>query len=188
MELRAGWDATFSAPKSVSLTALVGGDDRAPGKRPRRSRKTRTIHAGAHRQCPCTRDNGKFIAVSVPAVCDQCVSLRACRAVVWLWLRDRARQAWSARDQGLHAGVTRRIQSAPGANFPKSFSFKQDALRSNNPLGTRKTAPILSWKRALAYSQQLTFGFEINSPLPTALLRGGYMRIELGSLTTAATN
>jgi conjugative relaxase-like TrwC/TraI family protein len=29
MEHRAGWDATFSAPKSVSLTALVGGDDRA---------------------------------------------------------------------------------------------------------------------------------------------------------------
>jgi conjugative relaxase-like TrwC/TraI family protein len=28
MERRAGWDATFSAPKSVSLTALVGGDDR----------------------------------------------------------------------------------------------------------------------------------------------------------------
>jgi len=25
---RAGWDATFSAPKSVSITALVGGDDR----------------------------------------------------------------------------------------------------------------------------------------------------------------
>jgi conjugative relaxase-like TrwC/TraI family protein len=25
---RAGWDATFSAPKSVSLTALVGGDER----------------------------------------------------------------------------------------------------------------------------------------------------------------
>lgn len=25
-EHRAGWDATFSAPKSVSLTALVGGD------------------------------------------------------------------------------------------------------------------------------------------------------------------
>src|SRR5262249_54958788 len=24
---RAGWDATFSAPKSVSITALVGGDD-----------------------------------------------------------------------------------------------------------------------------------------------------------------
>lgn len=29
MEHRAGWDATFSAPKSVSLTALVGGDERA---------------------------------------------------------------------------------------------------------------------------------------------------------------
>ncbi|WP_035354768.1 MobF family relaxase [Edaphobacter aggregans] len=28
MEHRAGWDATFSTPKSVSLTALVGGDDR----------------------------------------------------------------------------------------------------------------------------------------------------------------
>ena len=27
VEHRAGWDATFSAPKSVSLTALVGGDD-----------------------------------------------------------------------------------------------------------------------------------------------------------------
>ena len=28
MKHRAGWDATFSAPKSVSLTALVGGDER----------------------------------------------------------------------------------------------------------------------------------------------------------------
>ncbi len=28
VEHRAGWDATFSAPKSVSSTALVGGDDR----------------------------------------------------------------------------------------------------------------------------------------------------------------
>src|SRR5437660_3598608 len=28
MEHRAGWDATFSAPKTVSLTALVGGDRR----------------------------------------------------------------------------------------------------------------------------------------------------------------
>ena len=31
MAHRAGWDATFSAPKSVSLTALVGGDDRVRG-------------------------------------------------------------------------------------------------------------------------------------------------------------
>lgn len=28
VEHRAGWDATFSAPKSVSITALVGGDER----------------------------------------------------------------------------------------------------------------------------------------------------------------
>ena len=28
VEHRAGWDATFSAPKSISLAALVGGDDR----------------------------------------------------------------------------------------------------------------------------------------------------------------
>src|SRR5580704_5909031 len=28
MEHRAGWDATFAAPKSISLTALVGGDDK----------------------------------------------------------------------------------------------------------------------------------------------------------------
>jgi conjugative relaxase-like TrwC/TraI family protein len=28
MEHRAGWDATFSAPKTVSLAALVGGDER----------------------------------------------------------------------------------------------------------------------------------------------------------------
>src|SRR6202142_3085129 len=31
MEHRAAWDATFSAPKSASLTALVGGDDRVRG-------------------------------------------------------------------------------------------------------------------------------------------------------------
>jgi conjugative relaxase-like TrwC/TraI family protein len=31
MEHRAGWDATFSAPKSVSLTALTGGDERVRG-------------------------------------------------------------------------------------------------------------------------------------------------------------
>jgi conjugative relaxase-like TrwC/TraI family protein len=28
MEHRVGWDATFSSPKSVSITALVGGDER----------------------------------------------------------------------------------------------------------------------------------------------------------------
>jgi conjugative relaxase-like TrwC/TraI family protein len=34
MEHRAGWDATFSAAKSVSLTALVGGDQRIRGDKP----------------------------------------------------------------------------------------------------------------------------------------------------------
>ena len=36
MEHRAGWDATFSAPKSVSLTALVGGDDNVRDGPPRK--------------------------------------------------------------------------------------------------------------------------------------------------------
>ena len=34
VEHRAGWDATFSAPKSVSLTALVGGDERVRNSAP----------------------------------------------------------------------------------------------------------------------------------------------------------
>ena len=37
MEHRAGWDATFSAPKSVSLTALVGGDERVREAQDRKS-------------------------------------------------------------------------------------------------------------------------------------------------------
>ena len=32
-EHRAGWDATFSAPKSVSLAALVGGDENTRSSR-----------------------------------------------------------------------------------------------------------------------------------------------------------
>jgi conjugative relaxase-like TrwC/TraI family protein len=39
MEHRAGWDATFSAPKSVSLTALVGQDERV------RSAHRESVHA-----------------------------------------------------------------------------------------------------------------------------------------------
>jgi TrwC relaxase len=41
MEHRAGWDATFSAPKSVSLTALVGGDERGAVTPPSRARERR---------------------------------------------------------------------------------------------------------------------------------------------------
>jgi len=39
MEHRAGWDATFSAPKSVSLTPLVGGDERVPRSAPGERRR-----------------------------------------------------------------------------------------------------------------------------------------------------
>jgi conjugative relaxase-like TrwC/TraI family protein len=41
-EHRAGWDATFSAPKSVSLTALVGGDDRV------REAHRESVHVALH--------------------------------------------------------------------------------------------------------------------------------------------
>ena len=60
MEHRAGWDATFSAPKSVSLTALVGGDDRvreAHRKAFGCSEAVGTVHPGAHRRQPSGRDN-----------------------------------------------------------------------------------------------------------------------------------
>jgi len=42
MEHRAGWDATFSAPKSVSVTALVGGDERA------REAHRESVHVALH--------------------------------------------------------------------------------------------------------------------------------------------
>jgi conjugative relaxase-like TrwC/TraI family protein len=41
-EHRAGWDATFSAPKSVSLTALVGGDERV------RAAHRESVRVGLH--------------------------------------------------------------------------------------------------------------------------------------------
>ncbi|WP_254062306.1 relaxase domain-containing protein [Acidobacterium sp. S8] len=58
MEHRAGWDATFSAPKSVSLTALVGGDDRVrdPHTRPgdgRASQARCRLRASGGCGCPC---------------------------------------------------------------------------------------------------------------------------------------
>lgn len=50
-EHRAGWDATFSAPKSVSLTALVGGDARV--RDPQRSRPPhRHDHGGSPMTAP----------------------------------------------------------------------------------------------------------------------------------------
>ena len=59
MEHRAGWDATFSAPKSVSLTALVGGDDRVREAHRRGGRRrapgARALCAGPPRRAPDTR-------------------------------------------------------------------------------------------------------------------------------------
>src|ERR1700691_403077 len=45
-EHRAGWDATFSAPKSVSLTALVGGDERV--REAHRSAVSTALHELEH--------------------------------------------------------------------------------------------------------------------------------------------
>ena len=66
MEHRAGWDATFSAPKSVRLTALVGGDDRvreahreSVGCRPGRDG---AVRSGAHRRQPPAETTGKWVA------------------------------------------------------------------------------------------------------------------------------
>ena len=42
MAHRAGWDATFSAPKSVSLTALVGGDERVRRRASKRASVSRS--------------------------------------------------------------------------------------------------------------------------------------------------
>jgi len=50
MEHRAGWDATFSAPKSVSLTALVGGDERV--REAHRESVRVALHTSPHRRQP----------------------------------------------------------------------------------------------------------------------------------------
>ena len=57
MEHRAGWDATFSAPKSVSLTALVGGDERVRLAHRESVRVALTELASPHRKCPCAREH-----------------------------------------------------------------------------------------------------------------------------------
>ena len=50
MSHRAGWDATFSAPKSVSLVALVGGDDRV--REAHRQSVTVALDADSRRTAP----------------------------------------------------------------------------------------------------------------------------------------
>src|ERR1700748_2833171 len=82
MEHRAGWEATFSAPKSVSLTALVGGDDRVREAHrdsvraalEQLERYTQARIGGNHPP----ETTGKFIAAKFehdtarPPVCDMC--------------------------------------------------------------------------------------------------------------------
>ncbi len=64
MEHRAAWDATFSAPKSVSLTALVGGDDsRTRGtsrKREGSARRNGEICSSPDRRKPSGGNNGQM--------------------------------------------------------------------------------------------------------------------------------
>jgi conjugative relaxase-like TrwC/TraI family protein len=68
VEHRAGWDATFSAPKSVSLTALVGGDERV---REAHRESVRVALSGLERYTQARIGNvhapettGKFIAAT----------------------------------------------------------------------------------------------------------------------------
>jgi conjugative relaxase-like TrwC/TraI family protein len=63
MEHRAGWDATFAAPKSVSLTALVGGDDRVRQAH-RESVKVALDEMEKYVQARPAETTGKWIAAS----------------------------------------------------------------------------------------------------------------------------
>ena len=64
MEHRAGWDATFSAPKSVSLTALVGGDDRVREAH----RESVRVALGELERYTQARSAGMSLAASATAV------------------------------------------------------------------------------------------------------------------------
>ena len=160
MEHRAGWDATFSAPKSVSLTALLAATTacerptgRACARRSTRWRSTRRrawaatsrrrrraqwavakfehdssrpvdgyaapqLHTHAVVFNVTETADGQTRALAAAgalqdaAVRDGGVSLGACGAVATAGLRDRARRAWAAGDQGLHARIPGGVESA----------------------------------------------------------------------------
>ena len=164
MEHRAGWDATFSAPKSVSLTALVGGDDRVReahresvrtaldemekyaqarmgGNVPAQTTgqwavakfehdSSRPVDGYAAPQLHThavifnmtetaegqTRASSTAGALQDAAVRDGGVSLGTGGAVAGAGLRDRARRARAAGDQGLHARVSGGVESAAAAD------------------------------------------------------------------------
>ena len=77
------------------------------------------------------RDNGQTRALQERSLfqsqqyATQRVPLRACHAAAWLGLRDRTRQARPAGDQGLHAGISRCIESAPGTDQRASTRDRQ---------------------------------------------------------------
>ena len=164
VEHRAGWDATFSAPKSVSLTALVGGDDRVREAHRQAvttaltelERYTQARIGGNH----AAETTGKFVAAkfehdtarpvdgyAAPQLHTHAVifnmteradgSTRAVQPQSYfdsqqfatavyqselmyrlssVGLRNRAGEKRSARDQGLHAGVSRRLQPTQPAD------------------------------------------------------------------------
>ncbi len=161
VEHRAGWDATFSAPKSVSLTALVGRDDRvreahresvrvalgelerytqarignvhAPettGKfiaatfehdtaRPVDGYAAPQLHTHAVIFNVTERENGQTRALQERSLFQsQHYATSVYRSELAMRLHGlgyeiERGQAWTAGDQGLHAGVSRRIESTP---------------------------------------------------------------------------
>ena len=164
MEHRAGWDATFSAPKSVSLTALVGGDDRV--REAHRESVSVALDQLEHYTQARIGGNhppettGKFIAAKfehdtarpvdgyvapqlhthavvfnvterdewpasgnpaaepfrLAAIRDRHLSIRIDLPTAPTRLRNHRWPKRRAGDQGLHAGIPRRIQSAEPAD------------------------------------------------------------------------
>ena len=160
MEHRAGWDATFSAPKSVSLTALVGGDDRVRDahresvkvaldemEKYAQARIGGNVPAqttGAWAVAKFEHDSSRPVdGYAAPQLHTHAVIFNVTETadgqtralqpqelyktqqyatavyrselaaqVAAARLRDRARRAWTAGDQGLHARISGGVESA----------------------------------------------------------------------------
>jgi conjugative relaxase-like TrwC/TraI family protein len=100
MEHRAGWDATFSAPKSVSLTALVGGDERVREahresvsvaldqlEQYTQARIRGRFQCHRARQWPAARDSAAE-PLCLPAICHGRLSIRVDVPPPTNWLRN----------------------------------------------------------------------------------------------------
>jgi conjugative relaxase-like TrwC/TraI family protein len=164
MEHRAGWDATFSAPKSVSLTALVGGDNRVReahresvrvaldemekyaqarigGNAPPETTGAWAVARFEHDSsrpvdgyaAPQLHTHAVIFNVTETAEgktrslqAQELYKTQQYATAVYrselaahlqrLGYRSRARRAWSAGDQRLHAGVSGGIESAASAD------------------------------------------------------------------------